>query len=232
MGTMSKVVLILGNGSWDRIELLPDLAAAAAYTIAADGGFAKVRRLGIRVDLVIGDLDSLNSEEQADLVIGDLDSLNSEEQAELKKSGTETITYPAEKDRTDLELALDHAISLEPQKIVLFGVLGGRLDQSLANIFLLEKAARRGIASEIVAGAERIYLVHDQLELAAAAPGDLVSLIPLSAEVRGVRTWGLKYGLQRERLYRASSRGVSNKVVALPAGVELTKGLLLVIHRG
>lgn len=216
MGTMSKVVLILGNGSWDRIELLPDLAAAAAYTIVADGGFAKVRRLGIRVDLVIGDLDSLNSEEQA----------------ELKKSGTETITYPAEKDRTDLELALDHAISLEPQKIVLFGVLGGRLDQSLANIFLLEKAARRGIASEIVAGAERIYLVHDQLELAAAAPGDLVSLIPLSAEVRGVRTWGLKYGLQRERLYRASSRGVSNKVVALPAGVELTKGLLLVIHRG
>ncbi|MEA1870591.1 MAG: thiamine diphosphokinase [Candidatus Bipolaricaulota bacterium] len=213
---MSKVVLILGNGSWDKIELLPDLAATAACTIAADGGFAKTRRLGIRVDLVIGDLDSLNSEEQA----------------VLKKSGTETITYPAEKDRTDLELALDYAISLEPQKIVLFGVLGGRLDQSLANIFLLEKAARRGIASEIVAGAEQIYLVHDRLELAAAAPGDLVSLIPLSAEVRGVQTWGLKYGLQRERLYRASSRGVSNKVVALPAGVELTKGLLLVIHRG
>jgi thiamine pyrophosphokinase len=180
MGTMSKVVLIFGNGSWDRIEILPDLAAAASYTIAADGGFAKARRLGIRVDLVIGDLDSLNS--------------------------------------------------LEPQKIVFFGVLGGRLDQSLGNVFLLEKAARKGIASEIVAGAERVYLVHDRLELAAAAPGDLVSLIPLSAEIRGVRTWGLKYGLQRERLYRASSRGVSNKVVALPAGVESTKGLLLVIH--
>jgi len=213
---MGKVILLLGNGPWPRVEFLPGLVDKADYIIAADGGFTKARRLGIKVDLVIGDLDSLGPEERAD----------------LKKSGIETITYPPEKDRTDLELALERAIALRPERIVLFGVIGRRLDQSLANIFLLERAARAGIASEIVTGVERIYLIHDQLQLSAATPGDLVSLIPLSAVVRGVRTWGLRYPLEGEDLYRASSRGISNEVIALPAGVELEEGLLLVLHRG
>ena len=213
---MGRTVLILGNGPWRGVELLPELAAGADHTIAADGGFAKARRLRIKVDLVIGDLDSLGPKEHE----------------ELEGSGIETIVYPMEKDQTDLELALEQAIALRPERVILFGVLGARLDQSLANIFLLERAAQAGIAAEIVSGAERIYLVHDRLELAAAEVGDLVSLLSLSAEVRSVRTWGLKYRLEGEDLYRASSRGISNEVVALPAGVALRQGLLLVVHRG
>lgn len=216
MGAMDKVVLILGSGPWRGVEFLTKLAAVADQIIAADGGGARARELKIKVDLVIGDLDSLSPQEHE----------------ELERSGIEIITYPAEKDRTDLELALDYAISLGPQKIVLFGALGGRLDQSLVNIFLLEKAARAGIAAELVAEAERIYLVHNRLELTTAKPGDLVSAIPLSAEVKGIRTWGLRYQLHKEKLVRASSRGISNEVVGLPAGVALEEGLLLVILRG
>jgi thiamine pyrophosphokinase len=212
---MVRSVLILGNSPWRGVEFLPGLLAEADYVIAADGGFAHARRLGIRPDLVIGDLDSLGPEEQE----------------EPANSGIKTIVYPAEKDESDLELALDRAIALKPEKIMLFGALGARLDQSLVNIFLLERAARAGVAGEIFAGKERIYLVHDRLELAEAEPGDLVSLLPLSAEVAGVQTWGLKYPLHNEKLVRASSRGISNEVVALPAGITLTAGLLLVIHR-
>lgn len=208
-------ILILGNGPWRGIEFLPELEAMADYIIAVDGGFAKAKGLQIKVDLVIGDLDSLGPGERA----------------ALAESGIETITFPKEKDRTDLELALDHAISLRPGRVVLFGTLGARLDQSLANIFLLEKAARAGIAVEIVAGRERIHLVHDRLELTGAEIGDLVSLLPLTAGARGIRTWGLKYRLAGEDLHRASSRGISNEVVEIPAGVELEEGLLLVIHR-
>jgi len=215
MRAMGRVILLLGNGPWRGLEFLPELAAQADYIIAADGGFAKAQGLQIKVDLVIGDLDSLGPGERT----------------ELAASGIGTITYPAEKDQTDLELALDQAIALRPERIVLFGVLGARLDQSLANIFLLERAARAGIAAEIIAGRERIYLVHERLDLEAEV-GDLVSLIPLSAEARSVRTWGLKYRLDGEDLQRASSRGISNEVIALPAGVALGEGLLLVIHRG
>ncbi|MFQ6090488.1 MAG: thiamine diphosphokinase [Candidatus Bipolaricaulia bacterium] len=209
------MILILGNGPWRGLEFLPELAARADYIIAADGGFAKAKGLQIKVDLVIGDLDSLGPGERE----------------ALAESGTETITFPEEKDQTDLELALDRAIALRPGRIVLFGALGARLDQGLANIFLLERAARAGIAAEIIAGRERICLVHERLELEAEV-GDLVSLLPLSAAARSVRTWGLKYQLDGEDLHRASSRGISNEVVALPAGVELREGLLLVIHRG
>lgn len=209
------MILILGNGPWRGLESLPDLVAQADYIIAADGGFAKAKGLQIEVDLVIGDLDSLGPKERE----------------ELARSGPQTVIHPEEKDQTDLELALDRAIALHPARIVLFGALGARLDQTLANIFLLERAARAGIAAEIVAGRERIYLVHKRLELAEAEEGDLVSLLPLTAVVRSVHTWGLKYQLGGEDLYRASSRGVSNEVVACPAGVELQEGLLFVIHR-
>jgi thiamine pyrophosphokinase len=212
---MGRIILILGNGPWHRMELLPELLTTADYIIAADGGWAKAKRLEIKVDLVIGDLDSLGPAERE----------------ELERSEIKTIAYPAEKDQTDLELALDRAISLRPERIILFGALGERFDQSLVNIFLLEKAARAGIAAEIVTGTERIHLVHDQLELAEAEVGDLVSLLPLTAKARGVRTWGLKYQLDGEDLHRASSRGISNEVVTIPAGVELQEGLLLLLHR-
>ncbi len=215
---MVSSILILGNGPWRGVEFLGELSAQADYIIAADGGFSRARRLGLEVDLVVGDLDSLGSEERA----------------ELKASGIKTIIHPREKDQTDLELALEQALALKPRKIVLFGALGARLDQSLANIFILERAARMGIEAEIISGRERIYLVHDRLELAAdagAEVGDLVSLLPLTDEAEGLRTWGLEYPLSGESLFRTSSRGISNRVVSLPAGVALREGLLLVIHR-
>ncbi|MCR4404455.1 MAG: thiamine diphosphokinase [Candidatus Acetothermia bacterium] len=212
---MPRSILILGNGPWHGVEFLPDLLAEADYIIAADGGAARALRLGLRPQLVVGDLDSLGPDERE----------------ALTRSGLAVMAHPAEKDQTDLELALDRAISLGPERIVLFGVLGARLDQSLVNIFLLEKAARAGVAAQILAGRERIWLVPNRLELAGAEPGELVSLLPLSEEVEGVQTWGLRYPLRGERLTRASSRGISNEVTALPAGVELKGGLLLVIHR-
>jgi len=212
---MGETILILGNGSWQGEGLLPELAAGADRIIAVDGGFAKASKHGIRPDLVIGDLDSLSQGERE----------------ELERSGLEVIAHPAEKDQTDLELALDWAIARRPDRLILFGVLGERLDQTLASVFLLEKAVSAGIAGEIVAGRERLYLLRGggRLELAAAGVGDLISLIPLSAEVKGIRTWGLKYPLEGESLQRASSRGISNEVVEIPAGVEVEEGLLLVL---
>ncbi|MGQ9477086.1 MAG: thiamine diphosphokinase [Candidatus Bipolaricaulia bacterium] len=212
---MVRSILILGNGPWRGVEFLGELVAQADYIIAADGGFSRARRLGLKVDLVVGDLDSLGPEGRA----------------ELEASGIKTIIHPREKDQTDLELALEEALALKPRKIVLFGTLGARLDQSLANIFILERAARLGIDAEILSGRERIYLVHDRLELADGEVGDLVSLLPLTDEAEGVRTWGLAYPLCEESLSRASSRGISNRIISLPAGVALQAGLLLLIHR-
>jgi thiamine pyrophosphokinase len=210
-----KRVLILGNGAWGRKEVLNELIEQVDVIVAADGGWAKAQRCGVAADVVIGDLDSLT--------VAERDALD--------RTDVKVLRYPTEKDRTDLEIALDYAMSLNPEKILLWGFWGGRLDHSLTNLLLLEKAVQQRIPVEIVTDAERAYLVSEHLDLGGAAIGDLVSLLPLTATVERVRTVGLKYALVGETLRRASSRGVSNLVNANPVRIEFESGLLFVVHR-
>lgn len=211
-----QTILVLADGTWGNKEMLHALVAQVDLVIAANGAWSKAQSLGIPIAVVVGDLDSLTTVETD----------------ALRASETETLVHPREKDQTDLELALDYALATKPKRIILHGVLGSRLDQSLSSIFLLEKVMRTGILGEIVTDQEHIHLVMDRLELNAALPGDIVSFLPVTEEVMGIRTWGLKYPLQGERLYRISTRGISNEVIALPVGVSLQEGLLLVCHRG
>lgn len=210
-----RLVLLLANGRWPKGELLKRMVNEADFVIAANGGWAKARGCQIPVDRVVGDLDSLSAD-AADA---------------LAASGIETQAFPRIKDRTDLEIALDYALTLEPEKVVICGALGGRLDHTLANLLLLEKAARAGVAIKIESGEERVFIVKDQLSLEDVEQGDLVSLLPLSETVEGIKTKGLRFSLKHEPLVRPSSRGVSNEVSSVPAQIQIEKGLLWVVHR-
>jgi thiamine pyrophosphokinase len=208
-------VVVVANGAPGRIGDLPAWASAADYVIAADGGYELACGLGLKVDLVVGDFDSLPEEARR----------------EIEEKGIEVEVHPREKDASDLELALDRALALCPKRLALIGAIGDRLDHSLAGVFLLEKAAAAGVVEAVLLhGRGRAYLVRDRLEIEAARIGDLVSLLPLSGEARGVRTEGLRYPLCGETLHRASSRGISNVVLSLPARVALAEGSLLVVH--
>jgi len=208
-------VLILAGGCWPKAGLPAGILREADFVIAADGGWAKAREHQIPVDLVVGDLDSL-SEGEADALAG---------------SGIKIRVFPQAKDRTDLEIALDYALSLGATRVVIIGALGGRLDHTLANISLLEKAARAGAAIQIEGEEERAFVVTDRLCLEEAAKGDVVSLLALSETVDGIRTKGLTFPLKHESLARSSSRGVSNVVSSVPAQIKIEKGLLLVVHQ-
>jgi thiamine pyrophosphokinase len=61
-------------------------------------------------------------------------------------------------------------------------------------------------------------------------PGDTLSLLPLAGDARGVTTSGLEYPLDNETLRFAATRGVSNTLLGTTATVQLTAGLLLVVH--
>jgi len=210
-----KRVLILANGHWPKAGPSKKVVQDADLTIAADGGWAKAKKHRIPVDLVVGDLDSLRAEEST----------------ALRASKVQTLVYPREKDKTDLEIALDYAVSLEPRKVVVFGALGDRLDHTLANILLLEKVASAGVAVEIENGKEHVFIVTNQISLENPKQGDLVSLLPISETVEGIRTTGLRFPLNRESLARPSSRGVSNEVLSAPVEIRIEKGCLLAIHR-
>jgi len=179
----------------------------AALVIAVDGGFLRAQAAGVAVHVLVGDLDSLP-------------------EAPLP-TGLEVVRHPMEKDATDLELALDYAVSLSPEKLHLFGALGERLDHTLANLNLLE---RYDVPITVHHGPETLHTVSRELVLEGARVGDRVSLIPLSSQVTGVRTQGLRYRLNGGALRRASSQGISNEVTALPCVVSVKGGRLLVIH--
>jgi len=209
--------VIFANGRLTRpIILQPD-----DLIIAADGGSHHCLGLGIRPQVVIGDLDSVRDDE--------LETLSA--------LGTEIITYPARKDFTDLELALLEAQKRGADRVLLLAALGARWDQSLANILL--PATLPGLRISLVDGAQEIHFVHpgETLEITGQA-GDIVSLIPLGGDAHGIITHGLEYPLFSETLRLGSTRGISNVLLGQAATtdkarVTLGAGLLLcaVIHQ-
>lgn len=209
--------VIFANGRLTRpIILQPD-----DLIIAADGGSHHCLGLGIRPQVVIGDLDSVRNDE---LEV-------------LSALGTEIITYPARKDFTDLELALMEAQKRGADRVLLLAALGARWDQSLANILL--PAAMPGLRISMVDGLQEIHFIHpgETLEITGQT-GDIVSLIPLGGDAHGITTHGLEYPLFSETLHLGSTRGISNVLLAGTsaagkASVTLNAGLLLcaVIHQ-
>lgn len=70
---------------------------------------------------------------------GDFDSIDKSDYIGLKAAGVEMIGYPAEKDMTDSELAVEIAINRGCSRVILLGAIGSRLDHSISNLFLLKK---------------------------------------------------------------------------------------------
>lgn len=205
--------LIFANGEYNHPELIRALIKADDYIIGADGGAKFARKLGLRPHIVIGDMDSL-SELELQLLV--------EEQAEI-------IRFPKEKDETDLELAVLHALSIGMNPILIFGAFGGRLDQTLGNIMLIASPKLSGTEIRLEDGMTEAFFIFNQAVIY-GRPGDTVSLVPWSSSVEGVFTKGLAYPLQNEVLYPYQTRSISNEMLEESASVSIAKGLLLCIH--
>jgi thiamine pyrophosphokinase len=180
--------------------------------IAADSGLDHAHELGVAVDVVVGDLDSV-----------DPDTL-----AAAELAGTIVERHPTAKDATDLELALLAARDRGALEIVVVGGHGGRLDHFLANALLLASPALADVRVRARIGDADVFVVRDRVELT-GAPGALCSLLPVGGPAEGVRTEGLRFPLAGETLFPASTRGVSNELVATAATVSLEHGVLLAI---
>jgi len=196
----------------------PDPAVLAHFTgascvIAADSGLSHARRLGLHVDVVVGDLDSVDPAELA----------------AAEQSGTVVERHPAEKDATDLELALDAACTRGAHRVTVVGGYGGRLDHFLANALCLaaERFARLTLDAWI--GAAHVVVVRDRVRLS-GAPGSPVTLLPLGGPACGITTSGLRYPLDDEDLAPGTTRGVSNELLGPEASVALGGGVLLAIQ--
>lgn len=213
---MSHQALIFANGS-THDGPMPRRALeqfAGALAVAADGGVRVARAYGVRLDAVVGDMDSVSAEA--------LDSLRAE--------GVQVLYHPAEKNETDLELALTWTAAQGVREIRVFGAMGGRLDQTLANIYLLALPALRDLDVRLVSRSQETRLIYPGEHVILGAAGDTVSLIPMNGDAHGIQTDNLYYPLRDETLIFGPARGVSNVMNGDEARVRFSEGLLLVVH--
>lgn len=207
--------VVIANGrldaeraAWPDVRRQPD-----DLVICADGGLRNALELGLPPDVVLGDFDSAADEQVR----------------EAEAMGARLIRFPAHKDETDSELALRYAVDHGATEILFLGALGGRLDHTLANLFLLAAPELAGVPVRIVDGSASLELCRDRCEIR-GRPGDIVSLLPLAAPVTGVVTVGLEYPLNNETLPFGAARGVSNVMLGEAASVSISDGLLAVFH--
>ncbi len=206
-------VVIFVNGEIPELQRTRAMLQTGDFLIAADGGSRHLHTMGLRPHVLIGDLDSVSAEY--------LD--------QYRSSGGEIKQYPVAKDATDLELALQHAVSLNPATIVIAGAIGSRFDHTLANVMLVNQPGYKEVDISLDDGTTRIELVKLSLQITGCA-GDIISLIPLSEKVTGISTKGLLYPLSNEEMTLGETRGVSNVMTSDIAQVKCQTGILLCIH--
>jgi thiamine pyrophosphokinase len=209
-------VLIFANGKKKDGTMLRRAIAhsSQAHIIAADGGAKVAWYYQLRPHTVIGDMDSLSESELQ----------------RLKEQGAEFHIHPAEKNETDLELALLLAAKLGATWIRIIGAIGGRFDQMLANVYLLALPQIAEIDVALLAAEQEIYLLRRGKHQLKGDKGDTISLIPVSGDVFGISTKSLKYPLNNETLSFGPARGISNIMESEQAEIHIEKGLLLCIH--
>lgn len=191
------------------------LDGPADLVVAVDSGLHVAQDLGVAVDLVVGDLDSVDTERLE----------------RAAAAGATVDRYPVDKDVTDLELALDTALGAGTDRILVLASPAGRLDHLLGVVAVLAHPRLDGVEVEAHLGAARVLPVHGRRAFA-GHPGELVSLLAVGGVAEGVRTEGLKWALDGATVEPGSGWGLSNRFVTGDAVVEVAAGRLVVVVPG
>jgi thiamine pyrophosphokinase len=217
--TAPLVVVVTGGDRPDPVLVdAVDLGSVGArVVVAADSGIAHALALGLRIDIAVGDFDSVDPELLATVEAG----------------GTRMERHPTAKDATDLELALDTAIGLGAGRVVVLGGHGGRLDHFLANAHVLAAPKYAAVVVEALVGEAVVSVVRPGPGIRfGGRPGQLVTILPVHGPAEGVCTEGLRFPLHDETLPSGTTRGVSNELVATAASVRIGGGAALVVRPG
>ncbi len=178
------------------------------FVICTDGGIKNALRAGVVPDLAIGDFDSSDF-----AAVGDVD----------------TMVLPCEKDVSDMQAAVMHALSKGMKDIALVSCTNGRADHYLANIAMLELVYEEGGVAVIYDEQNKIFL-HPTGALSVNSCGyKYLSVIALDREVGPVTISGMKYPLKDAILTRINPLAISNEVISEDACVELCEGRALII---
>jgi thiamine pyrophosphokinase len=208
-----KRVLIIAGGEVSPHTDLKSIINDGLFVIAADSGAENAVKLDIMPDLIIGDMDSVKPE----ILLF------------FQARGILIKRFPVHKDKSDLELALDEAVSLNPDEVIITGYSGARTDHFMLN--LLFPFVYRNLKIRYLNGFEEIMAGKTQMEI--DAPKDsTVSIIPMTPILEGITLKGFLYPLDNEDLWMGSTRGLSNILKEPPGKINYKSGeMLLVINK-
>lgn len=211
-----KVILVAGGPERE----LPDLELfneADTYWVGVDRGTLYLLQRGMKPQAAFGDFDSVSAAEW-DCI-----------QQEVKN----IHTFPAEKNETDLELALQWALTLQPEKLMVFGATGGRLDHFFGMISLLT-------SNSVIVHNTKIEVIDRFNRLSICGPGvkkvwrdyayKYFSFFPVTKEVKGFTLEGFKYPLTNHTVQLGSTLYVSNELAGESGTFSFTDGILMVIR--
>ncbi len=202
--------LIISNGELKNLDIA-DYSKDADIVICADGGARHLFNKGLTPDIIIGDLDSI-----------DTDILK-----QFQELGVSLQKHPTHKDKSDTELAIEFAIEKGANDIVLLGATGNRIDHSMANIMLLYRLLNQNINVVIIDSHNEVFITKNVLRLN-NKKGCFISIIPLTNSKITLK--GFEYDTNNVDFNLGSTLGVSNVIVDKEGLVKVEKGACLVIR--
>jgi thiamine pyrophosphokinase len=208
-------VFIIANGQADFPFSLSSLISENDVLICADGGSNHATELQVEPNIVIGDMDSI-----APATL-----------ARYEQNGVDIRKFPKDKNASDLELCLEVAVGFNPTEITCLCVLGNREDHSLTNTLLLARYASRNNKVTILgSNFQAQFITKQHSREFTGTPGDIISLMPMTATVSGVTITGVKWPLTNANLSWGSSHTVSNEFAESHVSISITDGLVLAMH--
>lgn len=202
----NQSIALVANGTLTHSATLAQHIKSHDKIIAVDGGLHHCHALHITPDMIIGDLDSVTPE-----------MLRLYAHVPIK-------SFPADKDETDVEIALRFAAEPDVKRMTLFGGLGERSDHSLYNLHLLARYPQKLV---IETATETLFAIENSAEIP-CSPGQTISFIPIGESPSGVSTKGLKWELSNAKL-SSDFMSISNICLASTIKISIAKGKIICI---
>ncbi|AFL54227.1 thiamine pyrophosphokinase [Sinorhizobium fredii] len=208
--TRSTFTILLG-GALTLTERLTVQLSGSRF-IAADGGIRHAKTLGVEPELWVGDFDSTDQALFADY-------------AEVPRE-----SYPAAKNATDGELAVEAALARGASTLIFAGALGGtRSDHAFLHLLRLAALAEEGHAALMTSGEEEAYALMPGVHEIDLPKGSLFSILGFT-DLTGLSIENARYPLHGFALPFGSSRTISN-VAEGPVRFSLKSGRAVVLAR-
>jgi thiamine pyrophosphokinase len=216
-GPSSTVVVVTGAAPLDRraVAAIP----RDAFVVAADGGLDHARAAGLEPSVLVGDLDSISARGLA-----------------WASEHAEVVRHPIDKAATDTELAIAHAATYAPRRILLVAGQGDRLDHAVAALGALGVPGLSAVDSlEAWWGSDQLHIVHGPRSIDLDLPaGTTFSVLAMHGPAIGVTVTGARWPLSDHTLAPLVGLGVSNVASTphLPVTVTVGQGIATVIIPG